>query len=846
MEQFRLDKGRTAVSADPLALHEQYTVSAAFGVKLNDIKQRDLPVVLSRAHVGILHRDLQRRVIVVNDAFCALVGRSKDEMNGLPFELFTHPDDAERSKLTYESQFAKAEPFEIEKRYVRPDGTTVYCAVHVSFVLDGSGAPESTITVASDITARCQAERDLRESEQHYRYAVELNPQIAWTAAPDGAITSVSPRWQALTGACVSEALGNGWMAVVHPNDLRSTRRVWATSVTTKQPVDVEYRVKTATGTYRWFRARATARLDDAGNIVLWYGTLEDIDDRRVAEDSLRDSEERFRLAAEAAGLGIWDYDATRDRREWSPHFKTMLGLGADAEPSVTTALELVVPADRGLLKALVDAARAGDGSHRFEVALRVRRANDGAERWMQTGGWRIRASSGRLTRVLVTIRDITEERSAAELLRWTATHDSLTLIANRACFTEQAEAAITSAGGGGNLALVLLDVDHLKDTNDTFGHDAGDAILKTFASRLSTIFDTKAIVGRLGGDEFAVLLDVPLAGDVVRKIDESLKLLREPFDYEGHACNPQATAGVSLFPTDGSNAADLLKAADVALYVGKNGQRGSVCLFHPSMRASMQRRVSMLNIARVALQERRVIPFYQPKVVLADGSLAGFEALLRWSHDTLGIQTPDTVAAAFEDVNLATALSDTMIEAVARDLRNWLDRGFEPGRVAINLSPAEFRQDQLADRVMEPFDRLNIPLSRLELEITETVLLAKDADRVSNTLARFHHAGVKIALDDFGTGYASLTHLKEFPVDVIKIDRGFVGNLYEGSADAAIVKAIIGLARGMGMEVVAEGIEEERQARFLTEQGCTYGQGYLFSRPLPADAVTTILEAAS
>jgi diguanylate cyclase (GGDEF)-like protein/PAS domain S-box-containing protein len=825
---------------------EQHTVSAAVGAALSDTKQRDLPVVLSRAHVGILHRDLQRRVLVVNDAFCALVGRSKKELNGLPFELFTHPDDAERSRLTYERQFAKAEPFEIEKRYVRPDGTNVYCAVHVSFVLDESGAPESTITVASDITARHRAECELRETEQHYRYAVELNPQIAWTAAPDGAINSVSPRWQALTGVPVSKALGDGWMAVLHPNDVVSTQAVWATSVATKQPVDVEYRVKTVSGTYRWFRARATARLDEAGNIVLWYGTLEDIDDRRVAEDALRDSEERFRLAAEAAGLGIWDYDATRDRREWSPHFKAMLGLGEDVEPSVVTALELVVPADRALLKALVDAARAGDGSHRFEVALRVRRANDGAERWMQTGGWRIHASSGRLTRVLVTIRDVTEERTAEELLRWTATHDSLTRIANRACFTEQAEAAITGTADGSNLALVLLDVDHLKDTNDTFGHDAGDAILKTFAARLSIAFDIKAIVGRLGGDEFAVLLEVPVGNDVVRKVDDALKLLREPFDYEGHACNPQATAGVSLFPTDGSNAADLLKAADIALYVGKHGQRGSVSLFHPSMRAGMQRRVSMLNVARMAVRERRIIPFYQPKVVLADGSLAGFEALLRWRHDSLGIQTPDTVAAAFEDVNLATALSDTMIEGVARDLRKWLDRGFEPGRIAINLSPAEFRQDQLADRVLEPFDRLNIPLDHLELEITETVLLARDAERVSNTLARFHQAGVKIALDDFGTGYASLTHLKEFPVDVIKIDRGFVGNLYEGSDDAAIVEAIIGLARGMGMEVVAEGIEEERQARFLTERGCTFGQGYLFSRPLPADAVTTILEAAA
>jgi diguanylate cyclase (GGDEF)-like protein/PAS domain S-box-containing protein len=813
---------------------------------MNDTKQGNLPVALSRAHVGVLHRDLQRRVLLVNDAFCALVGLSEKELNGLPFELFTHPEDAERSRLTYARQFAIAEPFEIEKRYIRPDGTTVHCAVHVSFVLDESGTPKSIITVAFDIAARQQAEFDLRETEQHYRHAVELNPQIAWTAAPDGAVITVSPRWDEVTGVPQNAALGDHWLAVLHPDDVALARAKWTTSVSTKQPADIEYRVKTVSGAYRWFRSRATARLDEAKNIVRWYGTLEDIHDRRVAEDALRDSEERFRLAAEAAGLGIWDYDAARNRREWSQHLKIMLGLGADVEPSVATALELVVPADRALLKTLIDAAQAGDSSHGFDVALRIRRANDGAERWIQTGGWRIHASSGRPVRVLVTLRDITEERTAQERLRWTATHDSLTGIANRACFTEYAEAALSKAGRDSRLALVLLDVDHLKETNDSIGHDAGDALLVTFASRLGTIFGKQAIVGRLGGDEFAVLLEVPIVSDVVRKVDEALKLLREPFDYDGHTCTPQATAGVSLFPTDGSNAADLLKAADIALYVGKHGQRGSVSLFHPSMRAGMQRRASMLNVARMAVRERRIIPFYQPKVVLADGSLAGFEALLRWRHHSLGIQTPDTVAAAFEDVNLAIAISDTMIEGVAHDLRKWLDRGFEPGRIAINLSPAEFRQDQLADRVLEPFHRLDIPLDRLELEITETVLLARDVERVSNSLARFHQAGVKIALDDFGTGYASLTHLKEFPVDVIKIDRGFVGNLYEGSDDAAIVEAIIGLARGMGMEVVAEGIEDERQARFLAERGCTYGQGYLFSRPLSADAVTAILEASS
>ncbi len=598
----------------------------------------------------------------------------------------------------------------------------------------------------------------------------------------------------------------------------------------------------TGSGSYRWFRSRAAARTDAMGRVVRWYGTLEDVHDRRSAQDELRESEARFRLAAQAAALGIWDYDAVSDQREWSDEFKAMLGLPVDIAPEVATALNLVVPADRHLLTALVEAAQAGDTSTRFEVTLRIRRGNDGAERWMRTAGWRMHASSGRLTRVLVTIRDVTDERTAEDRIRWTATHDALTRIPNRAHFTDQLEQAIAQAVPGSQLALVLLDVDRLKEINDTIGHDAGDVLLKTFASRLDRAFGPCATAGRLGGDEFALLLQGMQQSDLAQRVVEGLEVLREPFEYEGYTCETHATAGMSVYPADGENAADLLKSADIALYVGKATRRGELSIFEPAMRGGIQRRASMLNVARRAVRDDQVLPFYQPKVSLEDGHIVGFEALLRWRHDTLGVQGPDTIAAAFEDLRLAAALSDRMIDSVARDLRGWVDQGLQPGRVAINLSPADFRHDRLVERVLEPLERHDVPPSWIDLEITESVLLGRDTDKVAATLAIFHDCGIKIALDDFGTGYASLTHLKMFPVDVIKIDKSFVSKACEQSDDAAIVETVIELAHRLCIEVVAEGVERKDQADYLSRLGCTYGQGYLFGRAVPPDAAAMLL----
>jgi len=251
-------------------------------------------------------------------------------------------------------------------------------------------------------------------------------------------------------------------------------------------------------------------------------------------------------------------------------------------------------------------------------------------------------------------------------------------------------------------------------------------------------------------------------------------------------------------------------------------------------MREEAQKAASALEVARKAVTSDRIIPFYQPKVDLASGRLDGFEALLRWRHPRSGIHSPETIAPAFEDTELGRAIGVRMLSSVLSDMRGWLDAGLAIGRIALNASAAEFRHDDYAERVLEELARVGLPASCLEVEVTESVFLGRSAGHVERALQRLSIAGVTIALDDFGTGYASLTHLKQFPVDVIKLDRSFIRDMETNASDTAIVKAVLGLAHSLGITVVAEGIETPAQASLLRENGCNLGQGYYFGRPMP------------
>jgi diguanylate cyclase (GGDEF)-like protein len=396
----------------------------------------------------------------------------------------------------------------------------------------------------------------------------------------------------------------------------------------------------------------------------------------------------------------------------------------------------------------------------------------------------------------------------------------------------------------GTMVGLLLLDLDHFKHINDTLGHAAGDHLLQTFGQRLEASIRANDFVARLGGDEFAVVLEnIQDGADLIRAGASLLRRLQAPIRLEGRVLSAGASIGGALFPGDATSAHELFNNADTALYALKAAGRGGTKMFHHHMREQAQKVASQLSLARIALSEQSVVPHYQPKIDLQTGAVVGYEALLRWQHPHRGLQTPDTVAEAFKDYELASKIGELMQAKVMKDMRTWQRAGTKVPRVSINAAPAEFLRDDYAERLLGVISAAEVSPGLVEVEVTEHVFLDRGSEFVKRALQTLNEAGVQISLDDFGTGYSSLSHLRDFPVHVVKIDQSFISKMVDEAEIAAIVSAVIDLAKSLSINVVAEGVETEEQREMLKRKGCSFGQGYLFGRAAPADEVRAALQ---
>ena len=432
-----------------------------------------------------------------------------------------------------------------------------------------------------------------------------------------------------------------------------------------------------------------------------------------------------------------------------------------------------------------------------------------------------------------IFFRDISEQRRSREELRHMAQHDSLTGLANRSLFNRRLSEALA---GEGSVAVLLLDLDHFKEVNDTLGHPVGDAVLQGTASRLRQCADAGHTVARLGGDEFAVIVtgyaDVAEVRTLARSI---IAAANRPHEVSGETALVGASAGISLSGT--RDPERLLKEADIALYAAKGEARGGFRIFEPAMEAGLNERQALRADLRVGLELRQFELHYQPIVDLKRGLISGFEALLRWRHPRHGLVSPEIFIPLAEETGLILAIGNWALHTACAEAATW------PGdiSVAINLSTRQFRDNNLVDIIEHALDRSGLPHSRLELEITETVLL-KDSHANLITLRRLRESGIRIALDDFGTGYSSLGYLQRFPFSKIKIDRSFTSGLPQSEESQAIVRSVIGLGRALGMRVTAEGVENADQLDWI-RSGCDEAQGYFLSRPVPPDMVPALIE---
>lgn len=573
------------------------------------------------------------------------------------------------------------------------------------------------------------------------------------------------------------------------------------------------------------------------------FVTLLDRTEEREEIVDLNRSVEHLWYTVELNPQMPWVADSENGVTRVTERYLKMVGLAEEDALGFLGWMHVLHPEDLSRMQSTVGQAMLAGAPH--DVRCRFKMA-DGSYRWMRSRAFPRRDDEGNIVRWYGYTEDIHEIVLKEIEVRWAAEHDPLTGLPNRALFNQRLDELTARASEGlGRLGLVMLDLDHFKDVNDILGHHAGDRLLAEFAKVLRETITIEATVSRLGGDEFAILLP-EIAGpeSVEALIEDIFTALKTPLRLNGREFDCRASAGSAIFPLHATNASELFKHADIALYEAKNAGRGRFMSFEPAMRSKMQRRVAMINIGREAVENKRLLPYYQPQISLQTGEVTGFEALLRRRDRTGQICLPGTIAEAFNDFEVAEAIGIAMLDMVVADMVDWRDQGLEFGKMSINASAAEFRNRDFLNRLIDSIDGAGIPRDRLVIEVTEGVFVGRSAPLAGEMIAELKQAGFGISLDDFGTGYASLTHLREIPFDALKIDRSFIQDLFgTGASDsAAIVSAVIKLAQGLGKTVVAEGIETDQQAQFLRQHGCSTGQGYLFGRPAPKAVVDDIL----
>lgn len=438
---------------------------------------------------------------------------------------------------------------------------------------------------------------------------------------------------------------------------------------------------------------------------------------------------------------------------------------------------------------------------------------------------------------------DISERKLAETALReqqsrlnYMAFHDSLTALPNRSLFYDRITHGLARARrSNSRVALMLLDIDRFKNINDSLGHDAGDLLLKVISTRLNEGVRDMDTVARLGGDEFVVVLEgIHDLDDVVFVANKLLTTLSQPVDISGHSISTTVSIGVSLFPEDGDNTDELLKNADIAMYKAKEAGKNNCQFYTKGMNATAVNYLLLENDLRRAVEQEQLTLYYQPQVDLQTGEMTGVEALVRWQHPERGIVSPAHFIPLAEETGLIVPIGEWVLREACRQQKIWLDAGKYVGKMAVNLSPRQFRQKNFPGKVESILAEVGLEAKHLELEITESCAM-EHAGETINQLNQLNQMGMYLAIDDFGTGYSSLAYLQRFPVQKLKIDRSFIHDIHDDANDAAIAKSIIGLAHNMQMCVIAEGVENECQAEWLRNQGCDQAQGFFYAKPLTA-----------
>ena len=698
----------------------------------------------------------------------------------------------------------------------------------------------------SDMTERKRTEDALREARDRFRSIFDHAPIGVAVVSLEGRYLQVNRSLCEILGYTEEELQALTWQEITHPDDLAVSSAFVRRILEGEFPrYHLEKRFLHSDGHIVWASLSVSLLRNAEDEPLSFVSQIQDVTERKEVEQVIVESEERFRSLVQYSSdiITILEDDGTV--RYTSPAVEKVMGYKPEEQVG-TNAFESVHPDDRdraldtfaellkrpGLHPPLEFRLPHKDGSWRYLEHIVNNLLDDPVVRG-----------------VVITTRDVTERNAMEDQLHHQAFHDPLTGLPNRTLFMDRLEHAVTLANRRGRkVAVLFIDLDNFKVINDSLGHNAGDQLLIAVAGRLKACLRPEDTAARLGGDEFTILVeDIASVGEVVQLAGRIADILQPPFALEAQEVVPTVSTGIALSNSAHEQPADLLRHADLAMYRAKHRGKARYEVFEPSMDANAVERLLLETGLRRALVRQQFRVYYQPIVALENDKITGVEALVRWEHPKRGLLLPEAFLSVAEETGLIVRIGQWVLQEAGKQARIWQERypGTPPLTVSVNLSTREFFHPKL---VAEVLDESEIDPASLQLEITEGAMKANgtySADRILRNLKRI---GVQLAIDDFGLGYSSLSYLKRFPVDFLKIDRSFIAGLGGGpnvasTKDAEIVKAMIQLTHALGLKVIAEGVETSEQLGRLRNMKCDLAQGDYFSEPLPSEALAVILE---
>lgn len=766
------------------------------------------------------------------------------------WEMLLHPDDAEQYRALRQQQrdTGFGQPLHCQLRFRHRDGGwRCYDIREQVLTRDGDGLVTRIIGVGKDVTVQIEASESLRDSEQRYRMLAESISDVIFSTDGQLQLNYVSPSVQAVLGYQADWIFANGWQSIIaNPGQLSGVfsllERVSKAVGDNAQLAQLRDTLPTQLFLFDCLRAdgrkipielRLVLVWDEHGHFEGVLGVGRDISQQRRAEKDLRMAATVFEhstsaiLITDPAGYIVQANEA----------FSRVSGYAVaevlDQLPGMLT-VEQQQNAHLGyVLKQL-----SQRGTWEGEVWLK-RRNGEHYPAWV--GITAVLDDEGDLASYVCFFTDISERKASEQRIHRLAYYDALTHLPNRTLFQDRLYTALQQAERHKAwVVLMFLDLDRFKPINDSLGHAAGDRMLKDMAERLLACVDDDDTVARMGGDEFTLLLQPKATRELalnraIHVAENILGSLVTPFVLENREFFVTASIGIALSPQDGGELSQLMKNADTAMYHAKERGKNNFQFYQTDMNASALERLELESDLRHALEQNEFILYYQPQFSGDGKRLTGAEALLRWRHPTRGLVPPGDFIPVIEELGLVVDVGDWVLREASRQLKAWHKEKVRVPKVSVNISARQFSDGQLGTRIATILEETGLPPACLELELTESILM-REVHEAMQILDSLKNLGLSIAVDDFGTGYSSLNYLKQFPIDVLKIDRTFVDGLPEGEQDAQIARAIIAMAHSLNLAVIAEGVETHEQLEFLREHGCDEVQGYLFGRPMPAN----------